>query len=458
MSAYDYSGKVVEIDGSQQYIPEFSEWKEVCNCCGNHMVYFPSIDSYFCNQWEFSFKFPGMVIALIIFAFGAGVWSAFNSMNASTRNTFLIIGVVIFIIWGFAYFEAMCSSPGFLPWYWAVERREKYSFEEQMGGVITNDEQYEFAFENDKPERGSLSKQARRIVLRADHICKWISNWVGLKNYRYFFIQLIWFCIMFIYFFAILGFDIYSIFTKGWVNGFQHIVLFIVAIPVVLFFIFFVIVFFRHVRYLVTNNTTLHELKAERTGDMTNPYDLGCWNNCTETLGPGICCPLWFLPVPLPRKNNGFKWRRNDVPDNEDMVLIQDPDLMVRKMLFDSDAAAEEDEESSDEPMVFSTAISESEPSTIFDALIQKTIDDDDDNDDYTAYANRLKKPPMPPEVPIVVKIIPQEEATPQKKHIKKKKLRRPIPGVDDGKKRYIKKKTLPKPEPESSSSSSSDL
>lgn len=337
-SAFSYSGKTVTIQGNDYYVPPFSKWEEKCKCGPCHIAYFPAIDKYFCNQWECSFLFPSIIIILTTLTFAFGEWSLTYTTSGTLTIVLCIIGALIYIVWWVAYLQSMCRSAGYLPWYWFVEKREEYTYEEQMGGIITTDEQMEFARDLDRPERAILSAKARRIVLRADHICKWIGNWVGLKNYRFFFIQLIWFVMLFIFFFIVCAFEIVDMAKNGWHTYPPRICMFIVFIPVMLFFIFFLIVFVRHVRYLVTNNTTVHELKSEKSNDFTNPYDLGCWQNCIETLGPAKYCPIWFCPCWIPRSNDGFTWRRNDQEEQTNLYNYDDHTTQDSEQIIEIDS------------------------------------------------------------------------------------------------------------------------
>ena len=320
MSAREFSGKTVRIEGRKQKVPEFSEWEQKCDCCGCKLAYFPEIDKYFCNQWECNWKQPSIVLSVVIVSFVFGMWAIIDIFSGLSQILLIVFFSLFFIFWITSFFCAMCRSPGYLPWYWAVQKGTQYTYEEQMDGVITTDAQYNFAYNFSKPERGSLTRKGRRLILRADHICPWISNWVGLKNYRYFFTKLFWTVIMFIIWFVILGFVIADMIKNGWKTNVTNISMLICAIPVVLFFIFFMIVFIRHIRYLCTNMTTLQELKMEREHDDENPYDLGCWNNCSETMGPKACCLCWFIPIPLPRMNAGIFWHRNDEEISDDVA------------------------------------------------------------------------------------------------------------------------------------------
>lgn len=312
MPVRDFEGKLLIVDGKKVKVPLFSKWEEKCSCCCCHIAYFPDIKSYFCNQWECHCMYPLLVLLLVYVSFGFGTYTIYDHFEFLPSIISYSIFSFTFLMWNIAYFCAMCRSPGYLPWFWAVEKGTQYTWEEHMDGVITTQEQYNFADANAKPERGSLTKQGRRLILRADHICPWIANWVGLKNYRYFFTKLLWTVLLFMEWYAIFGYLIYKLVKFGWKLRVSTLGMIICALPVFLFFIFFMVVFCRHCGYLCRNTTTLQELRAARDEDSMNPYDLGCCTNCSETLGPKYLCCCWFIPIPLPRLNAGIYWRRSD--------------------------------------------------------------------------------------------------------------------------------------------------
>ena len=310
MNPREYEGKVLHIEDCDQEIPKFSEWVPKGKCCCFKLAYFPESKSYFINQWEVKCTFPPIVLVLFFASFIAGFWAAYNTFKGGSRIAILVVFSFCFLLWASSYFMAMCRSPGYLPFYWAVERREEYTYEEQMDGIITNDDQFGFAKCNDYPERGSLSLQAHRLVLRADHICKWISNWVGLKNYRFFYLQLFWTFAVFVVFFVICGYEIAAMIDHYETTA-PRVMLFILILPDLGFFLFFCTIFLRHTKYLFHNQTTLGEVKLKQNTDKHNYYDIGCCNNIEETCGKCSYWPLYLCPVPIPRVNDGYHWKVN---------------------------------------------------------------------------------------------------------------------------------------------------
>lgn len=316
MSARDFESRWIKVDGKEQLVPQFSKWEERCSCCGFRLIYFPIIEQYFCNQWECHCGYPLIVLFLVCVSFLFGIWSICDLFKEKKLIIFLSLFSIFFFFWLYAFFLAMCKSPGYLPWYWSVEKGTEYTFEEQMDGIITNDNQYNFAIKNSRPERSTLSKKARRIVLRADHICPWIANWLGLKNYRHFIQFLFWNFSLFVCFFVVIAYQIYDIVKNGWKTRASTIGAFICAIPDVPFFIFFFTIFMRHLNFVCRNTTTLQELKQsneDESEDYENPYNTGCCNNCSEVMGPCYCCCLYMFPCfCLPYLFSGIFWRRND--------------------------------------------------------------------------------------------------------------------------------------------------
>jgi hypothetical protein len=78
-------------------------------------------------------------------------------------------------------------DPGFLPFNWVETKRFWYSWEDQLNGLAVTSLQVSFArAPPNRPPGSSFSSSAGRYVIRADHICAWIANWVGKRNHKQF--------------------------------------------------------------------------------------------------------------------------------------------------------------------------------------------------------------------------------------------------------------------------------
>jgi len=83
-------------------------------------------------------------------------------------------------------------DPGFLPYNWIETRKSKYLWQEQLNGLAILKEQFDFALNNPRPIEASFSHSSGRFIIRGDHICGWISNWVGKRNHKQFFLLMFW--------------------------------------------------------------------------------------------------------------------------------------------------------------------------------------------------------------------------------------------------------------------------
>ncbi|OHT16462.1 DHHC zinc finger domain containing protein [Tritrichomonas foetus] len=369
-NAHAYEGRTVMVEGEMQKVPQFSEWRYVCRCCGGkcNLVYFPVIKRYFCNQWECNITYPLFVVFFLTIAFVFSILAIIEFLESAEQIVMLVLTSFFYLIWLISYFCAVCSSPGYLPFYWAVEKKEIFTYEQQMDGVITNKDQYDFAAYNGRPERGSFSVQARRLVLKADHICKWIANWVGLKNYRYFYQKVVWALLYFIDWFIVLILVCIK-FKNNWAIKPGNIGMLICALPMLGFFVFIFIIFRRHTRYTCHNTTTLQQFKLKKNSDKHNYYDLGCWRNWVQVFGPAKYCLIWLLPIPIKRKWGGFKWEKNrDLPKSDDDDEGNEGDQQ------DDKESSSDDESSSSNRRETKTAIDVNESDTS-SGLIESAYD-----------------------------------------------------------------------------------
>jgi hypothetical protein len=102
-----------------------------------------------------------------------------------------VISTILVLFFGalflVTFFMASCMDPGFLPFTWVLTRRFWYSWEDQLNGLAVTSEQIIWARDPaHRPPGASFSAASGRFVLRADHICGWIGNWVGKRNHKQF--------------------------------------------------------------------------------------------------------------------------------------------------------------------------------------------------------------------------------------------------------------------------------
>jgi hypothetical protein len=147
----------------------------------------------FCCYWRGCSSMPFGVTFVVLFCYAVFVVASF------LRYTILAVQIVAGIettvatlLFYVTYIHAVCRDPGYLPFNWAADGPTKYGWRELMSGTAVSDAQILFAVSTTRPPGTSFSKSYGRYVIRADHICGWISNWVGKRNHKHFLLMMAW--------------------------------------------------------------------------------------------------------------------------------------------------------------------------------------------------------------------------------------------------------------------------
>lgn len=167
-------------------IPEETKWKQVRKCCGAPVLLVMPVDRLFIKHWEISLCIPIFVALIIIYCFVAYFISVFPYL---TPNYLKIISPIeiffMFALFLWSYLYASFADPGFLPFDWVKTKKTHYTWEEQLNGLAIRKDQFDFA-RNHHPSFASFSTMSGRFIIRADHFCGWITNWVGKRNHKQF--------------------------------------------------------------------------------------------------------------------------------------------------------------------------------------------------------------------------------------------------------------------------------
>lgn len=135
-----------------------------------------------------------------------------------------------------------------------------------------------------RPPRCSHCSSCGRCIETFDHHCPWINNCIGQRNYRHFFLFLVFLCIHMMSIFC--WCSAYLVDHKERLKDTNSIVA--LSIVVLIFFlcwpVFGLTAF--HVLLITKNRTTNEQMTGKfKTGD--NPFNRGCFYNCAEILcGP----------------------------------------------------------------------------------------------------------------------------------------------------------------------------
>ena len=173
-------------------IPLSTKWKVKCSCCCCGPLVEVNVPNkrrkrYFLQGWECRPCMPIIVSCLILYSTIANFVCFFPYQYLIAQIILPIFILIFFVLFVWSYFAAVCMDPGYLPFNWAQTKKFKYSWEEQISGLAICEEQFNYALtKENRPPKSSFSHSAGRYVIRADHICGWIANWVGKRNHKQF--------------------------------------------------------------------------------------------------------------------------------------------------------------------------------------------------------------------------------------------------------------------------------
>ena len=172
-----------------------------------------------------------------------------------------------------------------------------------------------------KPPRAHYDRVTRKLVLNMDHYCPWVFNVVGWRNYRYFFLFLLWLWTgtVFAILMTLLPFLTISRPGARYKYGFPNIpkqhrsnisMMFIICVSIAVAVSF---LFFWHV-YLVLSGQTTIEFHINRSKKhqnsahgklFFNPFDLGYKKNWQHVMGTSH----FFISIlPSNREPVGLPW------------------------------------------------------------------------------------------------------------------------------------------------------
>ncbi|OHT06220.1 DHHC zinc finger domain containing protein [Tritrichomonas foetus] len=268
-------------------IPEATKWKIVRHCCGIPVALVMPADRLFCRHWEIRLCIPIFVIFVINYCVVAFFVATFPIL---TPNHLKIVSPIVltieFVLFGWSYLSASFSDPGFLPYDWVRTKNTWYSWEDQLTGFALRPDQIQFA-QNHHPPYASFSTLSGRYVIRADHFCGWITNWVGKRNHKQFILM------NFYGFLFCSTLCVFKMFTSESLFKTNRN-LFIVDVAATLFELSFAFTLFG---FLCSNlwNMFLNRTQIQKWKNTTGKNTRRC-NGCREVFGDGNPC-LYCIPT-----------------------------------------------------------------------------------------------------------------------------------------------------------------
>lgn len=183
--------------------PGYTEWNtNSCGCCLVHTV--PSLRQVFWGHWEVRLIAPFIAISLSFVSFLILTISVLPSFGQEGRCMFPVF-LFLYVMFTITFIRIITDGPGYYPFYWGannippiLEPTNATSYHDSSpAGIISCDEQFSWAIKQPKPPRSILSKKARRMVLRPDHLSTMAATWIGKRNHKFFILANFYSCLYF---------------------------------------------------------------------------------------------------------------------------------------------------------------------------------------------------------------------------------------------------------------------
>lgn len=223
-------------------------------------------------------------------------------------NTMFYMITISFILTNLCYVMAHFTNPGLLPWSWAATKQRFYTKDELRSGIAITHDQKEWGKNHDWPARSFFSGDFGAIILRAEHFCRWINQWVGLRNLK-FYLQSLFYSIIFSFEYL---FILYKVYINSNRKEIKKSFFFIFSGIATVYFLYHFLIGFCVTFYRSSKNYTFVE--SLFYFDVTF-YNKGLIKNLEEVFGSIYLFPLWFLPIliPLPKDGFDYQYRPNSV-------------------------------------------------------------------------------------------------------------------------------------------------
>ena len=278
----DEAKPFINIEENQE-IPELTKW----HCLFGKRTFWIVDDNPYVNF--FYYKLTINQTSIAHFMFYISIFIFYNNIYKYVPDQFKWIHHLLNV----SYFLAVISlvrtfskNPGFLPFYYPVSNKKIFTTNEIRSGFAYKPLQLLFAQSLNRDPRVSFSSKVGFFVIRADHFCGFIGQFIGLYNHRFFINTCLY-----------LGIYLDTFFTTVFVLSItKHVKFTVIQIIFYLgttgFFGFLVTSQLIHQIICISDNqTSLEKMKGYKKA-----YDRGVLNNWEEIFGPRKYMILWFIP------------------------------------------------------------------------------------------------------------------------------------------------------------------
>ncbi|KAJ3434055.1 zinc finger dhhc domain containing protein [Anaeramoeba flamelloides] len=249
------------------------------------------------------FSVMSSVYVLVIFHL---VFNNVRSVSPNSKAILILFDILSFLFF-VSYFRTSFTSPGIVPpdWNW-----DPHSDLRLMVDFPLRTREHRYGHDRNRPDRARYSKTFHQLILKPDHVCHLVSNMVGFRNYKFFFLSVLYsMCLNTISTMFIIPEIIFLESTALMIFSALSIIISCVS------FCFLAKPFCLHIILISKNLTTIDNYirieKLKNCIDYENNYDLGIWKNFIIIFGKN---PLfWLFPTRISCKKNGYEWEKNIV-------------------------------------------------------------------------------------------------------------------------------------------------
>lgn len=251
------------------------------------------------------FLLMGFVYYITLFVFiedWVGLQSSAGSLNALIFTFFSSLCLVSFL-------ASVLIDPGQVPASYVPDLEQTRASDQQPNKNGAQSRHCDKCFTY-KPPRAHHCRVCRRCVLRMDHHCLWINNCVGYRNYKAFFVLVLYAAIGSIYSTVVL---ISCSFQKDF-GGRFHLKMFYVICGAGMIALSGTLgtLLVWHIYLTIHNMTTIEyheavraEWLARKSGqNYRHPFNLSVYKNITSVLGPNML--KWLCPTAVSHLKDGL--------------------------------------------------------------------------------------------------------------------------------------------------------
>lgn len=273
--------------------PGPSQWYNVCSCCGVQLGKLTEKKGYYINHWHVKF-FPIILIIFLVIASSLTYVFMFRPKLIFSPFYFDIIMITFEFMFFSSYLVTIFEDPGFLPFYYPIEIENPNSYgKDYLSGIVSTFEQAKYVKSKPKMNRTHFFKSVGRYVVRPDHYCFWVQQFIAKRNMKTFILFNIYGTLLCLYNFILaLNHTVILVLIK--MNVFEALFLMGYMVSAGLLLVLTINFMLKGIRN-TTRNTThfekIHPDKRQYTGN-------SCCENWEDVFGSRKKFLLWPLPIP----------------------------------------------------------------------------------------------------------------------------------------------------------------